>query len=46
MARSMKVETVVEKLGSDFDILSQLDKVQSRLPPTNLAKSHNDEVLE
>ena len=45
MDRSLKGETVVAKLGGDFDILSQLRKVQSQLPPTNLAESHNLEVL-
>ena len=45
MDKSLKGETVVAKLGSEFDILSQLCKVQSQLPPTTLAKSHNLEVL-
>jgi len=42
---SLKGETVVAKLGSNFDILSQLGKVQSQLPPITLAESHNLEVL-
>ena len=44
MERSLKGEIVVAKLRSDFDILSQLCKVKSQLPPTNLAESHNLEV--
>ena len=45
MDRSLKGETVVTKLGRDFDILSQVCKVQSQLPPTSLEESHNLEVL-
>ena len=36
---------MVAKLGSDFNILSQLCKVQSQLSRTNLAECHNLEVL-
>ena len=45
MDRILKGETVVAKLGSNFDILSQLRKVQSKLSPITLAESHNLEVL-
>lgn len=45
MDRNIKGETVVAKLGSDFDILSQLRKVQSQISPTTLEESHNLEVL-
>lgn len=45
MDRNLKGETVMAKLGSDFDILSKLHKVQSQIYPTTLTKSHNLEVL-
>ena len=45
MEKSLKGEIVVAKLRNEFNILSQLHKVKSQLPPTNLAESHNLEIL-
>ena len=45
MYRTLNGETVVAKLGSDFDILSHLWKIQSQLCPTTLVESHNLEFL-
>ena len=45
MDKSIKGKTVVVKLENEFNILSQLCKVQSQLSPITLAESHNLEVL-
>ena len=45
MDRILNGEIVVVKLGSDFDILSQLCKMQSQLSPSTLEKRHNLAVL-